>query len=73
MSLSKKVKKCVKRPRVDWFKVLWDTQRVDLRAQLTELRKRSNIRSLSRLSFAILKHNYSTTALDRVRWFGEAL
>lgn len=71
--MTKKRRKYVKRPRVNWYEKLMATSNVDAKNDFYILMARYPRWSFNRLASCVVRHHYSTTTLERVRWLGESL
>ena len=64
----------LKRPCVNWFKVLMSSNDDNLIHDYYVMRCKTKFElSKNRCAYAVLVHYYPRTKLDRVRWLGEAL
>lgn len=64
----------VKRTRVDWYRWLWclarDDENYALLSDFCDLRKKTKVKSVNRLSYVVLRKHYSTTAIGAMRYLG---
>lgn len=67
-----KVRK-VKRPAVNWFELLKFSGDLRFSYDFWTLKAKRPNMSDNRIAYNVLKKYYSTTSLNRVRWFGSSL
>ena len=60
----------VKRPHVNWYSLMKESGDFRFSIKFWSLKAKHPTMSNNRIAYNVLKHYYSTTSLNRVRWLG---
>lgn len=71
--MTDKLVKKVKRPRMDWYRLLMESFDDAAKRDFYILMAKHPKMSFNRLAYNALKRHYSTTTLESCRWLGKSL